>query len=152
MTIEQYSHRYQTELLENVLPFWLDHSIDQENGGYFTCLSTDGKVFDRDKFIWLQARQVWTFAMLYNQVDKREIWLNTAIHGATFLANHGRAPNGNWYFSLTEDGQPLVQPYNIFSDCFAAMAFGQLFKATSKEVYAEIASQTFSNILKRAFW
>ena len=149
MTIEQYSHLYQTELLENVLPFWLQHSIDRDNGGFFTCLSTDGQVFDRDKFIWLQARQVWTFAMLYNQVEQRETWLNTAIHGAEFLSEYGRASNGNWYFSLAEDGRPLVQPYNIFSDCFAAMAFGQLFKASSKDSYAEIASQTFANILKR---
>ena len=31
---------------------------------------------------------------------------------------------GSWFFSLTKDGKPLVQPYNIFSDCFATQAFG----------------------------
>jgi len=44
----------------------------------------------------------------------------------------------------------LVQPYNIFSDCFATMAFGQLYKATGNEEYAAIAKSTFENILKRS--
>lgn len=44
---------------------------------------------------------------------------------------HGMDENGDWYFSLTREGKPIVQPYNIFSDCFAAMAFGELYKATN---------------------
>ena len=56
---------------------------------------------------------------------------------------------GSWFFSLTKDGKPLVQPYNIFSDCFAIQAFGQLYKATGNEKYADIARTTFEAILKR---
>src|SRR6185437_10549924 len=56
---------------------------------------------------------------------------------------------GDWYFSLTRQGQPLVQPYNIFSDCFAAMGFGQLYKATNRELYKDIAVGTFHRILSR---
>ncbi|MFK7934604.1 MAG: AGE family epimerase/isomerase [Saprospiraceae bacterium] len=140
---------YQNELLHQVLPFWLNHSKDEIHGGYFTCLLADGKVFDTDKFIWLQARQVWTFAMLYNRVEKRQEWLNFAQHGADFLEKYGRDAAGNWYFSLNQQGQPLIQPYNIFSDCFATMAFGQLYAATKNERYATIAKDTFAAILKR---
>ena len=31
----------------------------------------DGSVYDTDKFIWLQGREVWLFSMLYNKVEKR---------------------------------------------------------------------------------
>ena len=65
---------YKDELLDNVLPFWLEHSQDNEYGGYFTCLDRDGRVFDTDKFIWLQGREVWMFSMLYNKVEKRQEW------------------------------------------------------------------------------
>lgn len=78
---------YRDELLDNVLPFWLNNSIDKEYGGYFTCLTREGKVFDTDKFIWLQGRQVWMFAMLYNKVEKKQEWLDCAIQGAEFLKN-----------------------------------------------------------------
>jgi len=62
---------YRKELLTNVLPFWLKHSKDEKNGGYFTCLDQEGKVFDSDKFIWLQGRQVWCFSYMYNNVEKK---------------------------------------------------------------------------------
>jgi len=140
---------YKKELLTNVLPFWLKHSKDEKNGGYFTCLDQEGKVFDSDKFIWLQGRQVWCFSYMYNNVEKKQEWLEMALHGADFLEKYGRDSEGNWYFSLTADGKPLVQPYNIFSDCFATMAFAQLYKAKPEENYKKIAVDTFQNILKR---
>ena len=56
---------------------------------------------------------------------------------------------GPWYFSLNKAGMPLVQPYNIFSDCFATMAFGQLYLATKDQQHADIAVQTFAHILQR---
>jgi len=105
--------------LNDVIPFWENYSIDKEYGGYFTCLDREGKIFDTDKFMWLQARQVWTFSMLYNRVEQKEKWLNIARYGVEFLTKYGMNKQGNWYFSLDRTGQPLVQPYNIFSDCFA---------------------------------
>jgi N-acylglucosamine 2-epimerase len=146
---QQYQQQYRQELFENVVPFWMKHSPDTTHGGYFTCLDRDGQVFDTDKFVWLQGRGVWTFSMLYNQVEARQAWLDYALLGAHFLEKHGRAADGTWYFSLTQAGQPLVQPYNIFSDCFATQAFGQLYKATQEPRYAQIALDTFASILSR---
>jgi len=147
---KELAQKYKSELLENVIPFWEKNSVDTEYGGFLTCLDREGKVFDTDKFIWLQGRQVWMFSKLYNEVEQNQNWLYIATVGANFLKKYGHDGNLNWYFSLTRDGKPLVQPYNIFSDCFATMAFGQLYKATGKEEYAEIAKNTFENILKRS--
>lgn len=149
MNFSVLSDVYRNMLLTDIVPFWQQRSVDKVNGGYFTCLDRQGQVFDTDKFVWLQARQVWTFSMLYNQVEARQEWLDVALAGARFLQKHGMDDQGNWYFSLTREGNPLVEPYNIFSDCFAAMAFGQLAKATGGSVYAELAVRTFNNILKR---
>lgn len=149
MNLKEYATVYRNSLLDDVVPFWYKNAKDADFGGYFTCLDRNGNVYDTDKFMWLQCRQVWTFSMLYNQVEKRQEWLDFALHGADFLTRHGRDEQGYWYFSLTREGSPLVQPYNIFSDCFAAMAFGQLFKATGDATHAQIAKETFLNILRR---
>lgn len=141
---------YKNELLLNVIPFWEKHSKDEKSGGYFTCLDRKGEVYDTDKFIWLQGREIWMFSTLYNYLEKRDSWLKMALHGAEFMRNHGHDSEGNWYFSLTREGHPLVQPYNIYSDCFASMAFGQLFKATDREEYASLAKHSFDNILARS--
>ncbi|MEM7554887.1 MAG: AGE family epimerase/isomerase [Cyanobacteria bacterium P01_A01_bin.84] len=145
----QLAELYKTTLLDNILPFWEKYSIDSEEGGYFTCLDRKGKVYDTDKFIWLQNRQVWLFSMLYNQLDKRESWLKIAGNGANFLAKHGTDDRGNWYFSLNREGEALVEPYNIFSDCFAAMAFSQYAFASGEEWAKELALQSYSNVLRR---
>lgn len=150
MTASNYSSLYRTNLLESVIPFWMKNSRDQEYGGYFTCLDTKGQVYDTDKFLWLQCRQIWCFAMLYNRVEQRQEWLDFAVHGAEFVLKHGRDKEGNFYFSLDRSGKPLVQPYNIFSDCFATMAFGQLYTATGNKQYADLARNTFANILRRS--
>ena len=146
---KQLAERYRSELLDNVLPFWLDKSQDKEFGGYFSCLNRDGSVYDTDKFIWLQGREVWMFAMLYNSLEKRQEWLDAAVQGAEFLKKYGHDGNFDFYFSLTREGKPLVQPYNIFSNTFACMAFAQLAKATGSAEYAEIAKATFRRILER---
>ncbi|BAU52950.1 AGE family epimerase/isomerase [Mucilaginibacter gotjawali] len=149
MDLYKYKEIYRTNLLDDVIPFWVKNSEDKAYGGFFTCLDEVGEVYDTDKFIWLQCRQVWTLSMLYNQVEQNQEWLDMAVRGAAFLTKHGMDSEGNWYFSLTQSGEPLVQPYNIFSDCFAAMAFAQLFKACGDENYKVIALATFNNIIKR---
>ena len=140
---------YSKSLTENVIPFWEKNSLDEVDGGYFTCLLRDGTVFDTDKFIWLQAREVWMFSKMYNEWEPKDSWLNIALHGAEFLEKYGRNEEGDWYFSLRKDGKPLVSAYNIFSDCFAVMAFAQLSKASGEDRYAQIAIQSFERILQR---
>ncbi len=143
------ARRYKEELMNNILPFWLEKSQDKEYGGYFTCLERDGSVYDTDKFIWLQGRESWMFAMLWNTVEKKQEWLDCALQGAEFLKKFGHDDNFDFYFSLTREGKPLVQPYNIFSNTFACMAFAQVAKATGDGEYAEIARRTFRRILER---
>lgn len=143
------AEQYKSELLDKVVPFWLDKSQDHEFGGYFTCLDRDGSVYDTDKFIWLQGREVWMFAKLYNEVEHKQEWLDCAVQGAEFLKKYGHDGQLNWYFALDREGQPLVEPYNIFSYTFAVIAFGQLAIATGNKEYEEIARKTFDIVLSR---
>lgn len=149
MDFKQLAQQYKAELFDHVLPFWLHQSQDSEFGGYFSCLNRDGSVYDTDKFIWLQGREVWMFAMLYNNVEKNREWLDCAVQGAEFLKRYGHDGNYDFYFSVTRDGRPIIQPYNIFSNTFACMAFAQLAKATGSSEYAEIAKKILDRILAR---
>jgi len=142
MDFKKLSEQYKNELFNNILPFWYK-SQDTEYGGYLTCLDRQGNVFDTDKFVWLQGREIWMFATMYNKVEKRQEWLDCAIQGAEFLKKFGHDGDYNWYFSLTREGAPLVEPYNIFSYTFATMAYGQLAKATGNKEYEQITIATF---------
>ena len=140
--IQTLADQYNRELFDHVIPFWETYSLDEQHGGYFTCLERDGTVFDTDKLVWLQARQFWTFSMLYNRVRQESRWLDIAKTGVDFLLKHGMDAQGHWYFSLDRQGNPLVQPYNIFSDCFAAMALSQYALAVNDETCKQVAQQT----------
>lgn len=147
--MEEFVKKYKKELVENVLPFWEKYSVDKEYGGYLTCLDRDGSVFDTDKFMWLQGRQIWTMSTMYDRLEPNETWKNIAEHGARFILNHGRDTQGDWYFALDRSGKPLVQPYNIFSDCFASMGLAALYKITDKDEYGQVALNSFNRILER---
>ena len=150
------AEQYKSELLDRTIPFWLNKSQDAEFGGYFTCLDRVGNVYDTDKFVWMQGREVWMFSKLYNTVEPRQEWLDAAIQGAEFLKKHGHDGNLNWYFALDREGHALVEPYNIFSYTFAVIAFGQLSialktagDAARSAEYADIAKRTFDIVLSK---
>ncbi len=141
--------RYEGELLGSVAPFWERHGLDREAGGYFCCLDRDGSVFDTDKFVWMQGRGLWGFSRLCRTYGKKDAWLEAAALGADFLRDHGRAPNGDWYFALDRHGLPLVQPYNIFSDCFCAAAFAEYSQVTGEAWARELAVDGWRRIQER---
>lgn len=121
---------FRESLLGDVTPFWLRHSLDREHGGYLTSLDRRGQVYDTDKFVWMQAREVWTFSMLFNRVEPKSEWLEAARLGAEFLARFGHDPEGRWYYALDRQGRPLMQPFTIFTDAFAAMGFAEYARTT----------------------
>lgn len=55
--LQAWKERVEQEL-DRVVAFWMEHSHDQEHGGFFTCLGRDGQVYDDLKYVWLQGRQV----------------------------------------------------------------------------------------------
>src|SRR5215813_6960588 len=99
----------------------MKHSLDRESGGYFTCLTRDGRVYDTRKYVWLQGRAVWMLSRLYNELESRPEWLDAAGLIFEFLLRHGRDPEGRFYFSLTRDGQPAAYQRKPYSAVFAML-------------------------------
>ncbi|MEX2445614.1 MAG: AGE family epimerase/isomerase [Alkalispirochaeta sp.] len=147
--MEELAGQYWNALHEDVLPFWLHHSLDREHGGYLTCLNAVGDVYDTDKFLWLQGRETWLFSALYNRLEPRGEWLDAAALGARFLKSHGRNQQGDWYFAVDRHGRPVSGPWSIFSDCFVSMGLSQYALAAGDEEAARIARETYERIWVR---
>lgn len=131
-TLTTLRRRYEKELFEHVIPFWMRHSPDREHGGYFNCLDRDGKVFDTTKHVWLQGRQVWMFSKLYRTVEARPEWLDMANLGMEFLRKHAILDNGQVAFALTADGRPAAVQRKIFSACFLVLALSEFGRAADR--------------------
>ena len=149
MDWQNYIDRYEKELVDNVIPFWQNNCVDKEQGGYFTMLDRDGSVYDTTKYMWMQWRIVYLFSLLSKSRFGKPEFLDIARRGYDFLYKNGRCADGSYYFALDRAGNPLVAPYNIFSDCFAAMGAAALFYATGCEEYRTEARSAMRSYISR---
>jgi N-acylglucosamine 2-epimerase len=145
---EELAAIYRNGLLEDTMPFWLDHCVDHQHGGFMMALNQTGKVVDTDKGVWQQGRFTWLLGELYNNVEARDEWLELARHGAEFLLQHCFDPSdGRMWFHVTRDGKPIRKRRYAYSESFAAIAFGELAKATGDQHYADHAIKTFQKFV-----
>ena len=135
-------------MLEETLPFWIQHAPDQQYGGFITSLDQDGSVVDTDKGIWQQGRFCWLLGELYNEVEPRPEWLMLADSGLKFLERHGFDPaDDRMWFQVKRDGTPVRKRRYSFGESFAAMAFGEMAKATRNQRYADMARKLFEQFI-----
>lgn len=145
--IEQLQAFYNDYLLNNSIPFWLKNSLDNEYGGYLTCLDREGKVYNTDKSVWFQGRGTWIFAKLYNTLGKRQVWLDAARTGYEFLTKYCYDRDGRMFFTVTQDGRPLQKRRYMYSENFAAIACAEYYKASGDEKALSRAVETFQTIV-----
>ncbi len=148
--IEKYISIYKDGLLQNIIPFWLRHSIDKDHGGFMFAMDQDGTIVDTDKGVWQHGRFTWMLATLYNEVEKKEEWLDQAINGANFLANHCIDVDRRMFFVVTKEGKPIRKRRYVFSETFASIAFAALYKATGESKYEKLAREMFEVFLSHA--
>jgi len=134
---------YRDGLLKDVVPFWINHAIDREYGGYTHCLGRDGTVIDTDKSIWVHGRFAWLLATLYSEVEPRPEWLALSKHGLDFLRKYGFDKDGRMYFLVTRDGRPLRKRRYIFSESFAIIALAAYAKAAGDAAALKEATDLF---------
>ena len=142
MFFKEIADRYESELANAIIPFWEQHSIDSLYGGFLTCLERDGQVYDTHKYMWMQWREVYLFALLSNSPFRRERYLRYAIDGFDFLVRYGKKNDGSYYFSLNRAGTPAAstaEGAEIFSESFAVIACAELYRATGEIRYREEA-------------
>lgn len=148
--LKEVATRYRTELLDNVVPFWLRHSLDRESGGYFNCLNRDGSIWDTDKFLWMQGRELWMWSSLCLRLERRPEWEAAARHGAEFLRKHALDKDGRVPFAVTRQGQPLLKPRDIYAESFIAIGMAAYGKLTGEAWATKLARQTYRTYLERA--
>jgi N-acylglucosamine 2-epimerase len=148
------------ELYRNVLPFWTKYSMDEEHGGFFSCLDEDGSIYDDRKLMWLNGRQIWMYATIYSTVSESDlkIWSNgllsrsklleDARKAANFVLKHGRRDDGMWYFALSRDGEPHTFQRKMFAAAFICQGCAALHAAVDDEQeYGKYAVQLLQEII-----
>ena len=134
---------YRDDLLHDTLPFWIEHGVDERDGGFLLCLDRHGALLDDDKGIWQQARFTWLLATLAAAVEPRDEWVRLARHGVDFLTRHAFDDDGRMFFLVTRDGRPLRKRRYVFTEMFGAIAFAATARATGDDELAARATSLF---------
>ena len=144
--LKEWADRYRTDLVDNILPFWMKHGLDRVHGGVYTCLDRDGTLMDTTKSVWFQGRFGFTAAFAYNNVERNPEWLAASKLCIDFIEAHCFAPDGHMYFEVTEDGVGLRKRRYVFSESFAAIAMSEYALASGDMSYARKALDLFKRM------
>ena len=139
---------YQNQLVNDTVPFWFPRSIDTEFGGYLLMRDHDGSLIDDDKAVWIQGRAAWLLSTLYNTIEPKQEWLDGAKSGIDFLNNHCFDTDGQMFFHVTREGQPIRKRRYYFSETFAVIAMSAYAKASGDEAAAEKARFLFGKCIE----
>lgn len=149
LTPSSIADRYRRLLLEGFVPFWFEHGIDWEHGGVFSCMQDDGTRVCAEKFLWSQARSVWTFSALYNRIEARPEFLRAAENSLRFLLAHGRDATGRWVYRTDRQGKVLEGAVSIYTDCFVVYGLSEYMRATGERHLLELALDIYCSIQQR---
>ncbi len=144
--LKECSAWYKAELVDNIMPFWLEYGMDGVNGGVYTCVDRDGTLIDSTKSVWFQGRCGYVMAFAYNNIEKNPDYLAASRSCIDFIEKHCIDTDGHMFFSVTAEGKPVRKRRYVFSDCFAAIAMAEYSKASGDRAFADKAVGIFKNI------
>ncbi|HCU37587.1 MAG TPA: hypothetical protein DGT21_19790 [Armatimonadetes bacterium] len=137
------------ELLDNSIPWWMEHAIDRDNGGVCTFIEDDGTVLSTDKYMWSQLRALYTWSALCNRIEPRAEWLDVASSIYEFVQRAERGPGGEWAYVVDKDGRIIEGANSIYSDGFAIMGMTEYARATGNQQAVDTALQTYESVVER---
>ena len=146
--IESLKNYFYDELVNNTVPFWIDHAVDYTHGGFSTILDRRGEVLSTDKPMWVIGRFTWVLSRLYNTLEKRDQWLELAAHGVEFMNKYGFDRDGRMFYAVTGDGRPLRKRRYLFTETFGVIALAEYARASGDRKSLEAAKKLMKLIIE----
>jgi mannobiose 2-epimerase len=118
----QQARRCRHILKTSLVDFYLPACLDREHGGYLEALRDGQFAPTGEKFLTLQARQLWFFSTLAREGIERQAALAAAAAGWDFLETRMRDRRHGAYFAkVTDAGQPRDSRKHVYLNAFALL-------------------------------
>ena len=162
--INRMKHEMQDVLQNNILHFWLERMVDQENGGFYGRIDGQGNLHpDAEKGAILNARILWAFSAAYrlapllssegnSEANWERAYLDAATRAKDYLIDHFIDQEyGGVYWSLDSHGRPLDTKKQFYAIGFAIYGLSEYARATGDREALDYALQLFECIEEHAF-
>jgi mannobiose 2-epimerase len=136
--------RMEQELLGNILPFWIEHTIDKEHGGFYGALTNDLRVLnDVPRSAVLCGRIMWTFAAAHRAFEYEE-YRAMAQRAYEYLTQvFWDREYGGLYWAVDKTGAPTDDRKHSYAQAFAIYGLAEYYAATGEPESLRLARTLF---------
>jgi mannobiose 2-epimerase len=140
----EWAARFRQELTGNILPFWMRHTVDRENGGFYGEVDCDLHVRkDAARTAVINTRILWTFSAAARVLGD-SAYRETADWAYEYIVDRFWDKEfGGVYWMLDHLGRPLNIRKQIYAQAFAAYAMAEYFRASGRVEALDWAKQLY---------
>lgn len=151
-TSEKLKQRIQRELVDNILPFWMDHAVDAVNGGFYGAVTNDLVVHNEvPRSSTLCARILWVYSTAYRLLgDARFLAMAERAYGyltQVFLDSEYRGV----YWSVDCAGNAVADRKHHYAQAFAIYGLSEYYRATGKAESLALAQEFYRLLEAHAY-
>lgn len=142
--LNPYIPRIEAELRENILPFWIRHTVDRQNGGFYGEISHDLVVRNKaERGALLTSRILWTFSSAYRHYRQADYWEMASWAYADLMKRFWDPVHGGFYWSASPEGEPLRTRKQIYGQAFGIYALSEYYSISREEKVLDRAIELY---------
>ena len=136
-----------TDLDDNLMKWWVEHTVDEVNGGFYGVVGADNVPDETaDKFIVLNARLVWTFSACW-KVSKKPEYKELAERAYKYFTTYFYdKKNGGFYASVDSKGNPIERYKFTYGNVFAIYGLSEYADAFGCDEAKALALETVGKL------
>jgi mannobiose 2-epimerase len=140
----KYRKQFETELLEDILPYWIKYGVDNESDSFYGAVGMDNKpVSGINRSCVLNARILWTFSqadLMYSNLKYKEM-ADRAYH---VLINHFYdEAYGGFFMEISSDNSMANAIKHTYAQAFAIYALCKYYEQSKSEKVLQVIQKTF---------
>ena len=143
---------FRQHALTDILPYWYQHALDREHGGYIPQLDRRWRITDPSrKNLVPIARLIYNFCQ--GKLLEGPEWCGEAARsGVDFLLKHfWDEGQGGYYWQVDRKGQPRDDDKATYGHAFAILALSEYTRAFGDARALDMAKRTFDVLEKHAY-
>jgi cellobiose epimerase len=141
----------ETELKNNILPYWINYAIDKKNSGYYGRISNDNTADPAAaKGLVMHARFLWAYAAAF-RLYKHQPWFHAAEQAGYFLRTCLKDPvYGGYFWQADNKGKPTDRRKFIYGQAFVIYGLSEYVRCGGREKAVGDAEELFDILEEKA--
>lgn len=128
--LQKFSQELEKELTQGILPYWMAHTVDEQNGGFLGRITFDNQpVRDADKGSILTARILWTFSAAYNRFPNFEYRKIADLAFKYLTGPLWDDENLGVFWMVDSSGNPADDRKHVYAEAFTIYALSEYYSA-----------------------